>query len=116
MNWLCPTRGAVFIVGAGILGKIYAHLIHQRGGIAIDVGSVLDGWAHVSSRAFLQRTPDLFGLDIYTATADLAAEATVERYEHLVRSACFANPPSPGEYAYNVRREGTHAPGLGGLV
>lgn len=40
-----PFTGAVFLVGAGLFGKFYCHLIKQRGGIAIDVGSLLDGWA-----------------------------------------------------------------------
>jgi hypothetical protein len=39
-----PHQGAVFLVGAGYLGKLYCDLIKQRGGIAIDVGSVFDGW------------------------------------------------------------------------
>jgi hypothetical protein len=34
--------GRLFLVGAGLLGKIYCHAIQQRGGVAIDVGSVLD--------------------------------------------------------------------------
>jgi hypothetical protein len=34
--------GRLFLVGAGILGKIYCGAIRQRGGVAIDVGSVMD--------------------------------------------------------------------------
>jgi hypothetical protein len=34
--------GRLFLVGAGLLGKIYCHAIQKRGGVAIDVGSVLD--------------------------------------------------------------------------
>jgi hypothetical protein len=34
--------GRLFLVGAGILGKIYSDAIRQRGGVAIDVGSVMD--------------------------------------------------------------------------
>ena len=34
--------GDLVLVGAGILGKIYCEAIRQRGGIAIDVGSVID--------------------------------------------------------------------------
>lgn len=43
--------GDVFLVGAGVLGKIYCDCIKTRGGIAIDVGSLLDSWAQVPSRA-----------------------------------------------------------------
>lgn len=51
-----PYRGAVFIVGAGVLGKHYCELVKKRGGIAIDVGSLLDGWArsgrsHIAANA-----------------------------------------------------------------
>lgn len=34
--------GRLFLVGAGLLGKIYCAAIQQRGGVAVDVGSVLD--------------------------------------------------------------------------
>ncbi len=36
--------GEVFLVGAGILGKAYCALIRRRGGIALDLGSVMDYW------------------------------------------------------------------------
>jgi len=34
--------GRLFLVGAGILGKIYCDAIRRRGGVAVDVGSVMD--------------------------------------------------------------------------
>ncbi|MGA0546234.1 hypothetical protein ACO2Q1_13250 [Brevundimonas sp. VNH65] len=37
--------GQLFLIGAGILGKYYCDLIRKRGGVALDVGSVLDSWA-----------------------------------------------------------------------
>lgn len=40
-----PFKGAVYIVGAGYLGKAYCDVIKRRGGIALDVGSVLDEWS-----------------------------------------------------------------------
>ncbi|GEA07011.1 hypothetical protein KUL42_17720 [Alteromonas sp. KUL42] len=45
-----PYQGALFLVGAGGLGKIYCHWIKQRGGIAIDVGALFDAWSGVRSR------------------------------------------------------------------
>lgn len=42
--------GMAFLVGAGVLGKIYCDRIKTRGGIALDVGSILDSWALISSR------------------------------------------------------------------
>ena len=38
-------RSRLFLVAAGILGKIYCQQIKQQGGVAIDIGSVLDSWA-----------------------------------------------------------------------
>lgn len=37
-------RGDVYLVAAGYLGKVYCHIIKSLGGIAIDIGSVFDGW------------------------------------------------------------------------
>lgn len=45
-----PHNGRVFLVAAGILGKFYAMKIKQNGGIAIDIGSVVDGWARKHTR------------------------------------------------------------------
>lgn len=43
-------QGQVFLVAAGPLGKIYCSLIKERGGIAIDIGSIADIWAGYHSR------------------------------------------------------------------
>ncbi len=40
-----PYKGAVYLVGAGALGKIYCQWIKQAGGIAIDIGSICDSWS-----------------------------------------------------------------------
>lgn len=42
--------GEIFLVGAGVLGKIYCDKIKSRNGIAIDIGSLLDAWDGVPSR------------------------------------------------------------------
>ena len=44
LAWIEQTirPGMLVLVAAGILGKIYCHAICEQGGIAIDVGSVLD--------------------------------------------------------------------------
>jgi hypothetical protein len=42
--------GDVFLVGAGLLGKIYCDKIKTGGGVALDIGSILDSWANVPSR------------------------------------------------------------------
>lgn len=39
------TEGELLLVGAGVVGKIYCNWWRDRGGIAFDVGAVLDVWA-----------------------------------------------------------------------
>lgn len=43
-------NGAICLVGAGVIGKIYTKWFKERGGIAIDIGSVFDLWAGKSTR------------------------------------------------------------------
>jgi hypothetical protein len=38
-------EGKLFLVGAGIMGKHYCHVIKSLGGVAVDIGSVFDAWA-----------------------------------------------------------------------
>jgi glycosyltransferase GT-like protein len=42
--------GEVFLIGAGYVGKIYCGWVKERGGIAIDIGSVFDLWAGEATR------------------------------------------------------------------
>ncbi len=51
-----PYDGAIFVVGAGIVGKVYCAEIKRRGGIALDIGAVADIWAgRLDTRPFLTR-------------------------------------------------------------
>lgn len=48
-NSLCnelsqPLHGRLFLVAGGILGKLYCTRIKQSGGVALDVGSIIDAW------------------------------------------------------------------------
>lgn len=45
-----PHRGAVFLVAAGLPGKIYCQWLKRLGAIAIDVGSVVDAWMGFDTR------------------------------------------------------------------
>lgn len=38
----CIGPGDLVLIGAGLLGKIYAHAVRTRGGVAVDIGSVID--------------------------------------------------------------------------
>ena len=55
--------GDVFLVGAGFLGKIYCARIKAKGGIALDVGSILDSWANIPSRQRYENRSRDFTLD-----------------------------------------------------
>jgi hypothetical protein len=44
--------GELYLVAAGIFGKIYCDLIKRQGGIALDIGSVADIWMNVGTRTF----------------------------------------------------------------
>ncbi|GEM_PF-1786663 len=46
--------GSFYLVGAGILGKIYCNEIKKYGGVAIDVGSLIDGIAGLKTRTICQ--------------------------------------------------------------
>lgn len=44
--------GELFFVGAGIIGKIYCDLVKRQGGMAIDVGSMMDVWMGIGVRQY----------------------------------------------------------------
>ncbi len=48
-----PYPGALFLIGAGFCGKIYADAIRRRGGLALDVGSLMDLWAGRFTRPYM---------------------------------------------------------------
>lgn len=54
MDFINP-KGRILLVGAGIVGKIYCNWWRDRGGVAMDVGSVMDEWA-----GRVTRGPDRF--------------------------------------------------------
>lgn len=45
--------GELCLVGAGVLGKAYCAWIRRAGGVALDIGSLFDGFAGVGSRTYL---------------------------------------------------------------
>lgn len=54
----------LFLVGAGFLGKAYCHEIRLAGGVAVDVGSVMDVWAGVASRTGYENVVPRFSLKL----------------------------------------------------
>lgn len=60
-----PVEGSICLVGAGVIGKRYCTYFKERGGIALDIGSVCDQWAGLQTRGRergLDRTNDKFKL------------------------------------------------------
>lgn len=49
MDVVCKP-GDLLLVGAGVIGKIYCNWWRDRGGIAFDVGSIMDEWHGVITR------------------------------------------------------------------
>ena len=62
-NWRLSGPAWHFLVGAGVLGKIYCDRIKARGGVALDVGSILDSWAMIPSRDPFKTTTPAFTLE-----------------------------------------------------
>lgn len=50
VNQIDPLPGQIFLVAAGLLGKMYSSLVKARGGIAIDIGSVPEIWLGIPAR------------------------------------------------------------------
>jgi hypothetical protein len=88
-----PFPGAVFLVGAGALGKIYCHWIKQRGGIALDIGSICDAWAGVG-----RVHKPCHWLEVYDEIPPLALDAAVRHYNQMiVRDGLRIDPLGPAE-------------------
>lgn len=51
-----PNSKNLFLVAAGVLGKIYCDTIKKRGGVAIDIGAIADAWSgRYDTRPFIER-------------------------------------------------------------
>ena len=91
-----PFPGALFLVGAGAFGKIYCQWIKERGGIAIDVGSIFDAWAgfaHVGEtvgKHWLGASS--YSLDAYQQTPRLRRARAVARYNRLAGESALDVP------------------------
>ena len=79
-----PFPGAVFLVGAGAFGKIYCHWIKQRGGVAIDIGSICDSWAGVGR---VGRGLGVYAnsLAVYEEMPSIRRGDAVQRYNGLLQ-------------------------------
>lgn len=68
MTWLAQPwqkkrmPGTLALVGAGVLGKSYCAGVKRAGGVALDIGSLFDGWAGVGSRSYMRGKMQEFAL------------------------------------------------------
>lgn len=74
----CP--GMLFLVGAGLFGKAYCQLIKSQGGIALDLGSLLDAWVGIGSR------PTVFGAMFPDEAVENGVPASLVLNEQNVRA------------------------------
>ena len=74
-----PGGGALFLVGAGAFGKIYCQWIKERGGIAIDIGSIFDSWANIGRVGHPVRS-----FDVYRQYKRIGRFNAATRYNDLV--------------------------------
>ena len=86
-----PYRGAVFLVGAGALGKIYCRWIKERGGIALDIGSICDAWAGAAGRL---RKP-CHRLGVYDETPSLSLKDAIRHYNKTIEREDLGIEPLP---------------------
>ena len=76
-----PYPGALFLVGAGICGKIYCQWIKERQGVAVDVGSMFDSWAEVGRVGSPVRS-----LDVYERHPRIGRAEAVARYNTIAEA------------------------------
>lgn len=81
-----PYMGAPYLVGAGLIGKLLCETIRARGGIAIDIGSIFDGWASVPSRDYFSRYPEsAYGLQAIQEASLLSSAERMTRLCAVLR-------------------------------
>ena len=76
-----PYPGALFLVGAGICGKIYCQWIKERGGVAVDIGSMFDSWAGVGRTGSPVRN-----LDVYERYPRIGRTEAMVRYNTIAEA------------------------------
>lgn len=92
LNNLHVTAGEVFLVAAGFLGKIYCAEIKKQGGIAIDIGSIVDVWSGFSTRREQQFQSRIgVGLDLPRLRARKFSHVSTARRTTCYRSNYYAD-------------------------
>lgn len=93
-----PYRGAPYLVGAGLMGKLICDQIRSAGGFAIDIGSLCDGWSSVPSRSYFDNYPPGFYSLEHAYKLSLLSDQTrmekflsyIQLYEAAPKSFCLS--------------------------
>ena len=82
-----PYRGAPYLVGAGLMGKLICNQIRSAGGFAIDVGSIFDGWVQNNSRSyFANYSPQSYQLEHSLPLIALDSEHRLQQFLELAKA------------------------------
>lgn len=88
---IVPRPGALFLVDAGLPGRIYCHRIRQLGGIAIDIGATVEAWDDLDTEPTLSEETDAWmvsdeSMDVVETTSDAPGERGATRVVRTRRS------------------------------
>ena len=86
-----PGSGSLFLVGAGWFGRIYCQWIKERGGRALDIGSMFDSWAGLG-RVGRGSGIAVRSLDVYRKIGSITRTDAVNRYNQLIDSFDLDSP------------------------
>jgi hypothetical protein len=113
LDWISRTvqPGQLWLVGAGILGKIYCQAIRAQGGVAIDVGSVIDLSSGVgNTRGEYRQHPYLINTALKAfASAPASVNASAKAKTAIIEPNTFASS-SPESLASSSPAAKTTAP------
>ena len=77
--------GMLYLIGGGLYGKLYCQLIKSQGGIALDLGALLDAWLGIPSRQTVYRS--MFDMDVNEPDVPLKLILTAENIACLLKPA-----------------------------
>lgn len=100
-----PFRGAVFLVGAGAFGKVYCEVIRRQGGIALDIGSLFDAWAGISSRRRIRELGEKFSMTSYAKRYSL--KERMDRLQASIQGTYLRDRVEPSELRFLCSYEPT---------
>ena len=91
MRDIAPLPGELFLVGAGLLGKLICQKVRETGGVALDIGSLADYWVgfgtrhHVLSRPLASTSDDSSQIKVAEDCRRITKPAACENLTDLLR-------------------------------